>query len=273
MHPSINADNHGEFPTRATMVRLLTADRLSEPMFPIPAVSVIVPARNEAENLKHVLPRIPQWVDEIILVDGRSTDDTIEVARSIYPNIRVITQTGRGKGNALREGFAAANGDIIVMLDADGSTDPSEIPAYVGALLSGADFAKGSRFLQGGGTSDMSLLRRLGNAGFVVITRALFGGQYTDLCYGYNAFYANAIHKLELDGDGFEIETQMNLRALRAGLRIIEVPSFEADRIHGTSNLRTFPDGWRVLKTIMKERLSGWYAKQSTQMLKEGILS
>ncbi len=273
MQSTINAPVYVEFPTRATMVRLFTADRLNDPMFPIPTVSVVVPARNEAENLRHVLPRIPQWVDEIILVDGHSTDDTIEVARSIYPHIRIIKQTGRGKGNALREGFSAARGDIIVMLDADGSTDPSEIPAYVGALLSGADFAKGSRFLQGGGTSDMSMLRRLGNAGFVVITRALFGGQYTDLCYGYNAFYANAIHKLELDGDGFEIETQMNLRALRAGLKIAEVPSFEADRIHGVSNLRTFPDGWRVLKTIMRERLSGWYSKHPTAVIKEGIVS
>lgn len=273
MQSTIDAPVYVEFPTRATMVRLFTADRLNDPMFPIPTVSVVVPARNEAENLRHVLPRIPQWVDEIILVDGHSTDDTIEVARSIYPHIRIIKQTGRGKGNALREGFSAARGDIIVMLDADGSTDPSEIPAYVGALLSGADFAKGSRFLQGGGTSDMSMLRRLGNAGFVVITRALFGGQYTDLCYGYNAFYANAIHKLELDGDGFEIETQMNLRALRAGLKIAEVPSFEADRIHGVSNLRTFPDGWRVLKTIMRERLSGWYSKHPTAVIKEGIVS
>jgi hypothetical protein len=141
------------------------------------------------------------------------------------------------------------------MLDADGSMDPAETPAFVGALLSGADFAKGSRFLQGGGTMDMPFYRRLGNWAFVVLVRLLFGGRYSDLCYGYNAFWTRVLPQLNLDGDGFEIETMMNVRALRAGLKVVEVPSFEARRIHGTSYLRTIPDGWRVLGTILKERL------------------
>jgi len=217
-------------------------------------ISVIVPALNEAENLPHVLPLIPHWVDEVILVDGNSVDDTVAVARKLLPSIRVVTQQRRGKGAALQSGFAAATGDIIVMLDADGSTDPREIPAYIGPLLSGADFAKGSRFLQGGGTADMSLHRRLGNLGFVYMVRIFFGGQYTDLCYGYNAFWKRVLPVLSLSGDGFEIETVMNVRALRAKLKIAEVPSFEAPRVHGEGRLRTFPDGWRVLKAIMHER-------------------
>lgn len=219
-------------------------------------VSVVIPTKNEAANLPHVLPHIPTWVAEVIVVDGHSTDNTVEVAQQLIPNVRIVTQQGRGKGAALRSGFAAATGDIIVMLDADGSTDPGEIPAYVGALLAGADFAKGSRFLQGGGTSDMELYRKLGNWSFVAIVRVLFGGNYTDLCYGYNAFWKRVLPQLQLNGDGFEIETMMNVRALQTGLRIAEVPSFEAERVHGTSNLRTIPDGWRVLTTIMKERFA-----------------
>jgi len=213
-----------------------------------------VPALNEAPNLPIVLPRIPADVFEVILVDGNSTDDTVAVARAVMPSIRIVPQQGRGKGAALRTGFAAAKGDIIVMIDADGSTQPEEIPAFVQKLLDGHDFVKGSRFMAGGGTADMSWLRALGNWGFTMLTRAFFGGGYTDLCYGYNAFWRRVVPMLELTGTGFEIETMMNIRALRANLKVAEVPSFEAARIYGDSNLRTFPDGWRVLKTIFRER-------------------
>jgi len=212
---------------------------------------------NEAANLPHVLPRIPADVLEVILVDGDSTDDTVAVARSVLPGVRIVKQHGRGKGAALRTGFAAARGDIIVMLDADGSTAPEEIPSFVRALTDGADFAKGSRFLAGAGTADMQLYRKLGNAAFVAMVRLLFGGRYTDLCYGYNAFWRQVVPQLGLDGNGFEIETMMNVRALKIGLRIVEVPSFESQRIHGESNLHTIPDGLRVLRTIVRERFSG----------------
>lgn len=220
-------------------------------------VSVVIPALNEADNLPHVLPKIPEWVHEVILVDGRSTDGTEDVARALRPDVRIVHEERPGKGAALRAGFAAATGDIIVMLDADGSTDPREIPAYVGMLLAGADFAKGSRFMQGAGTADMTPVRRLGNVGFVWLVRLLFGGRYTDLLYGYNAFWKRSIERLDLRSDGFEIETEMNIRALRAGLKIYEVPSFEAERVHGVGRLQTFPDGWRVLKAIFREAVDG----------------
>ena len=129
-----------------------------------------------------------------------------------------------------------------------------EIPIFVAALEAGADFAKGSRFLVGGGTTDMPAYRRLGNWSFIVLVRLFFGVRYTDLCYGYNAFWSRILPDLKLNATGFEIETEMNLRVLRARLNVTEVPSFEADRIHGTSNLRTIPDGWRVLKQIFRER-------------------
>lgn len=221
-----------------------------------PTVSIVIPALNEAENLPYVLPRIPPWVHEVLLVDGHSTDGTAEVARSLYPGIRIIDQHGRGKGAALRSGFAAATGDIIVMLDADCSMDPAEIPVFCATLLAGADFVKGSRFVQGGGTTDMPFYRKFGNWCFVVLVRLLFGGHFSDLCYGYNAFWARVLPRLDLDGDGFEIETMMNVRALRAGLKVVEVPSFEARRRYGVGRLRTIPDGWRVLTTILREGMS-----------------
>jgi glycosyltransferase involved in cell wall biosynthesis len=216
-------------------------------------ISLIIPAKNEAKNLPHVLPLIPAEIDEIILVDGKSTDGTVEVARSLRPDIRVVEQTGKGKGNALRAGFAAARGDIIVMIDADGSTDPREIPVFISTLMSGADFVKGSRFMQGGGSADITTLRKFGNWGLTTLVKLMYGGNFSDLAYGYAAFWRSVVPGLELDGDGFEIETMMNVRALRSGIRVAEVPSYEAERIHGTSNLNTFRDGWRVLKTIMRE--------------------
>lgn len=221
-----------------------------------PTVSVIIPTLNEAKNLHFVLPYIPEWVSEVIIVDGRSTDNTIETARSLFPNVVIVEETRPGKGAALQAGFTAATGDIVVMIDADGSMNPAELSLYVSALTTGADYVKGSRFLQGGGTTDMTAFRRLGNWGLTTIVRVLFGGHYTDLCYGYNAFWRRSLEAIEADSDGFEIETLMNIRALRAKLKIVEVPSFESDRVHGTSNLRAIRDGWRVLKTIIRERTS-----------------
>lgn len=218
-------------------------------------ISVVIPAMNEARNLQYVLPFIPSIVNEIILVDGHSTDETITVAQQLLPDIRIIKQMGKGKGNALQTGFAACTGDIIVMLDADGSTNPSEIPRFVEALIAGNDYAKGSRFIIGGGSDDITLLRRLGNYALCTLVNMLFWTQFSDLCYGYNACWKRCIDYIEIDCNGFEIETLINLRIHKADLKIIEVPSFEHSRMHGQSNLRTFRDGWRVLKTIIKERI------------------
>jgi glycosyltransferase involved in cell wall biosynthesis len=231
-------------------------------------VSVIVPALNEARNLPHVFALIPPGVHEVVLVDGRSVDGTVEVARQLRPDVRVVTQNRKGKGNALACGFAAATGDIIAMVDADGSADPGEIPRFVEALLAGADFAKGSRFVQGGGSSDITRFRTLGNRLLTGFFNACYGRKYTDLCYGFNLFWRRCVPVLGLDatsaprpggdgrlwGDGFEVETLIHVRAARAGLEVTEVPSFEHSRIHGVSNLNAFSDGLRVVRTIFKER-------------------
>ena len=221
----------------------------------LPSVSIVVPTLNEEKNLPHVLPQIPSWVKEIILVDGLSTDKTVAVAKEICPKIKVVYQTGKGKGDALQKGFSEATGDIVLAIDADGSTNPAEIPSFVGALIAGKDYVKGSRFLQGGGTSDMEMIRRLGNFVLTWLVRILFGGKYSDLCYGYFGFWKRVMPELYPECSGFEVETFINIRALKAGLKIAEVPSYEERRIFGRSNLRTWHDGWRVLCTILREKM------------------
>lgn len=221
-----------------------------------PRISVVIPTLNEALNLPLVFDRLPAGIDEVVVVDGLSTDGTVDVARSLRNDVVIVEQTGRGKGNALQAGFAVARGDIIVMLDADGSTDPAEIPRFVAALTTGADFAKGTRVVVGGGSDDITWLREFGNKMLTGLVNLVFRSNYSDLCYGYNAFWAIHLETLDVDVDGFEVETLLNIRALKSGLHIVEVPSHERARVHGQSNLRTFYDGWRVLKIIGRERVA-----------------
>jgi glycosyltransferase involved in cell wall biosynthesis len=235
----------------------------------LPTVTLVIPALNEAQNLPWVLSRIPSCVSETILVDGDSTDATVEVALSVRPGIRILRQPRRGKGSALAMGFAAARSDIIVTLDADGSMDPAEIERFVSGLVTTeSDYAKGSRFLHQGGSEDLTRLRKVGNFCLRALVNLLYGTTFSDLCYGFNAVRRTELSKLGLSdpelvnfsgqhsnlGNGFEIETCLNIRAARAGLKILEVPSYERVRRFGKSNLRTFRDGVRVLRAIVAER-------------------
>jgi len=233
-----------------------------------PKVTVVIPTLNEARNLPHVFSRLPEGLHEVIVVDGHSVDNTPDVARRLRPDVQIVMQNRHGKGNALACGFVAATGDIIAMVDADGSADPAEIPRFVEALLDGADFAKGTRFADGGGSADITLIRRLGNRFFSVFFNICYGARYSDLCYGFNVFWRSHVPALDLDatspppersdgrlwGDGFEIETLIHIRTAKAGLIVTEVPSFEHRRIHGASNLNAFGDGIRVLRIILTER-------------------
>lgn len=223
-----------------------------------PSVSIVVPALNEAANLHVVLPRIPTWVHEVILVDGGSTDDTVAVARQLLPDIRIVQQPGKGKGDALNAGFHAATGDIVAMIDADGSTDPCEIPRFLSALRTGADFVKGTRYVQGGGSQDLTPFRSMGNRVLTGMVNTLWRTNYTDLCYGYIAFWRRHLSVLAPDCRGFEIETLLCIRAAGRGLRVAEVASYESSRIHGTSNLHATRDGVRVLRTIVSELVRPW---------------
>jgi len=228
----------------------------------------VIPAKNEAENIGWVLERLPSVVQEVVLVDGKSTDGTVSVARRIRPDIRVLVEKAPGKGAALRTGFNAARGDFIVMIDADGSMDPSELDHCLEALEDrraearedspkAYPIVKGSRFTCGGGTDDMEFVRQLGNRVLLGLVNLLYGARFTDLCYGLFAFRRDQLERLELRADGFEIETEIVVRALNAGIPIGEVPSYEAPRRFGRSNLNTWRDGQRVLRTLLRERFVG----------------
>ena len=237
----------------------------TRPLAPgVPRVTVVIPALNEARNLPVLLSELPAGLHEVILVDGASKDGTALAARLARPDIRLLKQTGTGKGNALACGILAATGDVVITLDADGSADPAEIAEFVDALVDGADYVKGSRFLPGGGSTDLTVLRRAGNAALVFLMNRVYRTGFSDLCYGYNAFWTRCTDDLDLDtiadaepvfGDGFEIETVLAAHAATAHLNVAEVPSFERPRRHGCSNLHTWRDGRRVLRAILRERL------------------
>ncbi|WP_240670355.1 glycosyltransferase family 2 protein [Actinoplanes solisilvae] len=247
---------------------------------------MVIPTLNEERNLPHVFAKLPADINEVVLVDGGSVDRTVDVARELRPDVVVVHQTRTGKGNALACGFAACTGDIIVMIDADGSTDPAEIPLFVQKLVDGADFVKGSRFNHGGHSHDITKLRKVGNDGLNLVVNVLFGTKFTDLCYGYNAFWRSVVPVLDLPdtrlprnpdgskhwGDGFEIETMINIRAAVDGMNVGEVGSVEHRRIHGETNLNTFRDGFRVLRTIFSEygRMRG--AKKAGAHRSRGVI-
>ncbi|MBA7506259.1 Undecaprenyl-phosphate mannosyltransferase [subsurface metagenome] len=221
-----------------------------------PKVTTLICTLNEEANLPQVLPKIPEWVDEVLLVDGHSIDNTVELAKRLRPNIRILYQPGRGKGDALKYGCKHAQGDIIVTLDADGTTDPKEIPKFIEPLLNGYDFAKGTRFLHGH-PLNMPLYRRFGNWVLVTTANILHGTKYTDICSGYNAFWKEILERIELSSKGFEMEQEMNVKIKKAGLKVTEVTCNDMGRFSGGSKVSIFKQGLKDLITILRERFRG----------------
>lgn len=220
-----------------------------------PSLSVIIPTLNEAGNLPYVLNTIPRWVDEVVIVDGRSSDDSARVAKVLRPDARIVHQSRPGKGAALRAGLEAARGDLLIVMDADGSMDGKDIERFRDQLVAGADYVKGSRFCAGGGSTDITRLRRFGDRGICWLIRIFFGARYSDGTYGFKGIRASRLDAVRPDTDGFEIELLLDIRAHRGGLRIAEVPCLETNRIHGSSNLNALSDGFRCLRVILRERL------------------
>jgi glycosyltransferase involved in cell wall biosynthesis len=218
-----------------------------------PRVTVLICALNEEENLPHVLPRIPHWVDEVLLIDGHSTDRTVAVARELRPEIRVLEQPGKGKGLALRYGVEQAAGDVIVTIDADGETDPEEIGKFIRPLLQGVDFAKGTRFARG--WRDKPPHRIFGNWLIVTTFNLLYRARYSDLCSGYNAFWKDITARVHLwNENGWNYEPLFVSRAHMAGLKVVEVPQRMQGRINGHSKLPNWEQGFTSIKTVIRER-------------------
>jgi len=237
---------------------LIKSPAIRIPELSVLDVGVIIPTLNEEKNIKDVLLDLKNLgYSKILVIDGMSKDETAMIAAR--NGAMVILQNGKGKGNAIRQslnnGYLGA--DAVVMMDADGSMDPKEIPFLVKALNSGADIVKGSRFLKGGYSYDMSTLRQIGNRLMVVVVNLLWSAEYTDLCYGFAAFSRRAVEKMapSLKSENFEIETEIFLKALDLGLVVKEVPSTEFKRKNGKSNLNSFGDGFKILKTIAEEYL------------------
>lgn len=221
-----------------------------------PPVTVLICALNEEQNLPHVLPRVPAWVDEILLIDGNSTDRTVEVAKQLRPDIKVLLQPDKGKGNALRYGIQQARGDIIVTLDADGETNPEDIPRFIEPLLDGYDFAKGSRFIDGR-PPNMPWYRWFGNRVLTATSNLLHGTKYTDICSGYNAYWRSAFLRLKLTYNGFEMEQETLVKIKKAGSKVIEVYHYDAGRLGNTSKVSVLKQGLVDLIVIIRERFRG----------------
>ena len=234
-------------------------------------ITIVIPTMNEVENIKEVFPNIPDFVDEIVVVDGNSTDGTRDEIIKFRKDAKIIIEKPSGKGAAIKTGFKNATGDLIIMMDADGSHNPREITGLLKPILNGYDVAKGSRLLPGGGSAYFTPFRKLGNMIFVSMVNTLYGSKYTDLCYGYRAFKKEALERIYSRSTGFEIETEQSILMVKAGLKIKEVPSFEELRKNGTSNLHAFRDGWRILNVIMKEYLKQFYKTNNKNEKKHEI--
>ncbi len=217
-------------------------------------VSLVIPTLNEGKNIGEVLKGIPSFVDEVIVVDGYSSDGTAEIAKR---HGCIVLKDSFGKGSAVIKGVKNSTGDFIISMDGDLSNDPKEMGSLVGKLAEGYDLCLGSRFLYGGGTGDMSRVRVVGNAFFVWTVNRVWKRSLTDLCYGYRAFTRKAFESLQLESRGFSIETEMTIKAIKHKLKIVEIPSFERKRSHGASKLKPLQDGFGIMKIIFKEAVAG----------------
>jgi len=212
-----------------------------------PTVGVVVAVDNAASTIAHLFARLPK-VDEVVLVDLGSKDDTVRFARSLWPGLVVVDGGAMDRGNALRAGSDATTSDIVVLFDGDGPGDLAELPRLLQTLIDGADVAKGTRFADPHESG-----RGIGNGALLRLANAAFGTTYTDISFGYYAFWRSALDRIVLDHGGVEVDMLLALRSARAGLLVAEVPCVESPRLDGHRKNRPVLDRFRLLKAIASE--------------------
>lgn len=217
------------------------------------SVTLIAATLNELEAARVVLPKIDRSVvDEIIVVDGGSTDGTVEFCES--HGFTVLRQKVRGYGSAMKEAAEVAKGEYVVEFPPDGNSMPERIPDVVRKLREGYDLVIASRYKDGAKSYDDDFLTAVGNWGFTFVTNLLFWSSYTDVLVGFRGYRKAAYKNLRMTDPGLEWSIQMPIQFRKKRMRTADIPADEPARIGGVRKMRPFKTGWRILKTLVRER-------------------
>lgn len=224
--------------------------------------SLIILTRNEIEGMRALIGRIPfEAVDEHFVVDYESDDGTVDFVKK--RGIRIVHQEIPGRGEAFRLAAEVARGKYFVFFSPDGNEDPADIPKLIEKLKEGSDMVIASRFLpKSRNEEDDQLMkpRAWANRAFTFIANLLWnrsGTYISDTINGYRAITKEAFDQLRLNAQGYAVEYQMSIRAMRLGLRVVEIPTIEGERIGGESKARAIPTGLNFLGFLVKEI---WYS-------------